>query len=114
MATMILVVVFGIIFSYFATINTGLVDINFGQSTISSLPLYAVILFSISLGVLISFLIHIIQLMGSNWNINSKEKNLDDARREIAELTKKNHKLEIDNTKLRSKLGEEDFDDDSI
>ena len=59
MSTLVLTVLFGIAFAYFAAQNTGVVDVNMAGYALS-LPLYAVALTSLLLGVGLSWVISLL------------------------------------------------------
>jgi uncharacterized integral membrane protein len=114
MLVLILIVVFGVAFSFFATLNTSPISLNFGHYTLADLPIYIVVLGSLALGLLISGFIYLIRTLSSSLTISEKDTELKTLKKEFNEITKEAHKLEIENTKLKTKLDEEDFDDESI
>lgn len=114
MITIVLIVVFGVLFSVFATQNTGTINLIFGNYTVTDIPIYIVILMSIGLGVLIVAIYHLLHSLSIYFLLGGQEKEIKDARKQLTELTREVHKLEIENTKLKSKLNEEDEDDDSF
>lgn len=114
MILLILIVIFGIIFSYFATQNTQIVDITFWKYEFPNVPVYMIILGSLGIGFLISALAYVARVLSSSLTLSEKEKDLRSLKKELAEVTKRAHKLELENAKLKTKLNEEDFDKDSI
>ncbi len=116
MLALFLFIVFGVLFGYFATLNTMLVTIHFGTYTLSNIALYLVVLASLGIGVLFATLFYLVKTLSAKFVFHKKEGELMSAQREIAELTKKNHRLEIENTRLKTKAGEElaDEDEDSL
>lgn len=101
----ILVAIFAGIFSYFATQNSTPVTVMFGPYIFPNLPLYFVILISIIATLLISGFLYILKSLSSSFKIHKKDDDLKNARNEVAELTKEIHKLELENTRLKSDIG---------
>lgn len=114
MLALFLYIGFGLIFGYFATLNTSTVSVYFGPSSIQDVPMYVLILLSFGVGVLFATLFYLLKLFGVQRLVNKKDKEGLAYDKEIAELTKTNHKLELENTRLKTKNGEEIEDDDSI
>lgn len=114
MLIVILISIFGIMFAYFAAGNTSPVSVKFGQYIFPGVPLYLVILASLAIGLIISGLIYFLKSLSSSLTINEKENTVKEAKKEVAELTKQVHKLEIENTKLKTELGKEDTDEDTL
>ena len=109
-----LFIAFGLLFGYFATLITGLVSVNFGTITIPNIPLYLLVLVSLGVGILFASLFYAFKSLGTRFFLGRKEGELSHAKKDIADLTKQVHQLELENTKLRTKLGEESGDDDSL
>ena len=114
MLALLLFVGFGLLFGYFATQNTTLVNINFGMGSLQQIPMYVLVLASLAMGMLFATLFYLIKLFGYQLNSNRLTKDLAEAKKEIVNLTKANHKLELANTKLATANGEDPVDPDSI
>jgi len=114
MIALVFIVIVGIIFAYFATLNTVLVSLNLGFYYLSSIPLYLVVLIPLAIGMIIGSFIYLAKSFSSGLTISGKEHNLKDARKEINELTKRIHQLELENTKLKAESNQEVIDDSSI
>lgn len=113
MLALLLFIVFGLLFGYFATLNTNLVSVNFGAYALSAVPMYLLILASLGIGVLFAMLFNFFRALGTGLQFARLEKELAEAKKEAAELTKINHQLELENTKLKAEGGETS-DDDSL
>jgi len=113
MLTLILTVLLGLGFALFATQNTGVVTLNFGQFYLYNIPLYLVILATLIIGLCASFIIYITRDLSARLTEDEMKDELKKLKSENAELVKSLHKFELENTKLKAKTGEE-FDDDSI
>jgi len=108
MIILILTVVLGIAFAFFATQNTGHVSVYIGSFNLSNIPLYQVILGSIITALIVAGFIYFLKSLSSSLTINEKDDELKKTKDELAEITKEAHKLEIENTKLKSEAGEEE------
>lgn len=113
MVVFLLVLLFGAGFAYFATQNTVPVTVRIASYTFDTVPLYLVILISIAASVLISAFIYLVKSLSSSLMIREHKGSLNDAKKQIAELTKIVHKLELENTRLKTEVGEK-TDQDSI
>jgi uncharacterized integral membrane protein len=113
MLALLLFIAFGLLFGYFATLNTSLVSVSFGAYTLANTPMYLLILASLGIGVLFAMLFNFFRSLGTGLQIGRLEKEVADAKKEAAELTKKNHQLELENTRLKAEGGEQ-ADDDSL
>ena len=114
MIALLLFIVFGLLFGYFATLNTSFVTIYFGIYTAEHISLYLVVLLSFGTGVLFATLFYFIKFLSSKFMISRREGEIVKATKENAELMKKIHQLEIENTRLKTKTGEQSHDDDSL
>lgn len=116
MLALLLYIAFGLIFGYFATLNTANVSVYFGSSSLENVPMYMLILLSFGIGVLFATLFYLVKLFSLQRLLNKKDKESMAYDKEIAELTKTSHKLEIENTRLKTKNGvtKEDDDGDSL
>lgn len=114
MLALILIVIFGLGFGYFATQNTMPVSLYFMQYSLQGVPLYLVVLVSLAIGLLLTATIGIIKSWTAKFKISKKESELKKAEEEKTELTKRVHKLELENTKYKTELGEGEADENSI
>ena len=101
------------VFAFFATQNTDLVSINFAGYVLSNIPLYLIVLLPLLIGLLISFLLHMAKDLSSGLTINEEKNKVKNLKKELAEVTKEAHKLEIENAKLKAETGES-TDENSI
>ncbi|MFZ3301570.1 MAG: lipopolysaccharide assembly protein LapA domain-containing protein [Microgenomates group bacterium] len=106
MLTLFLIVVVSILFSIFATLNTGLVSFNFGYIVIPNIPIYLAILVPVLLTIVVSLIVHAIRNLSSSLIISNQKNKIKDLRRELAEVVKNNHKLELENAKFKAEVGE--------
>ena len=114
MVALLLFIVFGLLFGYFATLNTSVVSVHLGSYTFAHVSLYVVVLASLGLGVVFATVFYFVKSLTNSFAFHRKEGELGKANKEIAELQKKVHQLELENTKLKTQTGDEDGDDDSL
>jgi uncharacterized integral membrane protein len=112
MFTLLVTVILGVAFAYFASQNNVPVNLNLGGYFLPSVPLYLVALFPLLLGLLVSFFIHMVKDLSQRLTINEGENNIKKLVQENAELTKEVHKLELENVKLKAK--KENIDEESF
>lgn len=101
MATLVLLVVFGILSSFFATQNPGKVTLVFGNNTFTGIPIYLVVLCSLLVGLLLSFIIGFITQIFLSLSLRNKDATIDTKNKTVSELTRQVHKLELENERLK-------------
>jgi uncharacterized integral membrane protein len=114
MLALILFIAFGILFSFFATLNTSSVAVYFGIYTINSVPIYLLVLLSVALGTVFASIFYFVKTISYKLTIGQKNKELSLLNKEITQITKELHEMEIENAKLKTKSGDKSTDDDSI
>ena len=102
MITLILIILAGGAFVYLAQNNLSPVTLHIGSTVISNLPLFYVIIGSLLTGLIVAYLIHLVNSIFISLSIHGKDSKIKQAKNEIAELTKHVHKLELENEKLRN------------
>ncbi len=114
MLALFLFISFGLIFGYFATLNTAASSISFGVYTFEQVPLYLIVIASFAIGVLFSSIFYMLQSVSARLILGKKGKELESEKKEVAELMKRVHQLELENTKLKAKHGDIEEDEDSL
>ncbi len=112
MLIILLAAVFGTLLSIFATQNTLLVSLVFGGNMLPNIPIYLVVLSSFFVGLVLALILHLVNNVSSRLMIHEKNTTIHKLKEELAQALKQAHKLELENTKLKSKTGE--FDEDSL
>lgn len=102
MATLIVTVLFGLLIAYFATQNTGDISLNFLNYTLPGIPTYIVVVGGLLVGLLLSWIISLVNGIGTSFTLRGKENKIKDYGKENAELLKLNHQLELENTRLKA------------
>jgi uncharacterized integral membrane protein len=108
MASLLLAVILGTGFAILATQNTTNVVIHLGSYSWSHIPLYAIAIGSLFVGLVIAFLLSIFDWATSSLNLHRKEVRAHKAEASIASLETKIQDLEAANAALRAQLHETD------
>lgn len=106
MFTLFFTVTLGILFSIFATQNTGLINLNFVGYSIPNVPIYLAILVPVLLTLLVGWFIQFIRSISTRMAGSGQKNKINDLKRELAEVTKELHKMELENAKFKNELGE--------
>lgn len=101
------------IIAYFAIQNTGAVSLNFLNYTIPGIPIYIVIVGALLTGLFISWIISVVNGIGTGFTLQGKESKIKDYKKENAELIRQIHQLELENSRI-SAASHERADDKSI
>jgi len=114
MVALILFVIVGLLFALFATNNTGVVTITLGQFISYSTPLYVAILTSFVIGLALASLFYVFKSVTTGFMLRKHKIERKEAKDEIVELTKRIHKLELENERLKTENGIENEDTNSL
>ena len=114
MLTLILLLLGGSVIAYLSLQNVMIVSLNFLDYTIESIPLFYVIIGSMLVGILLSYVIHLINSIFVFFTMHDKDKKIMDDQKQVAELTKRIHQLELENARLEKESDLVDVDEDSI
>lgn len=79
------------------------VSVNLGPYVLSDIPLFYVIVASLLVGLILSYLIHLVHHIAHTLVVRGKESEIKKNRETIAELTKRIHQLELENKKYKPK-----------
>lgn len=106
MIALILFVVIGVLFAYFATLNTTLTAINLGGYIVSDIPLYIVVISAFAIGLFTGGLFSVVKQLLNQRKLYKQNSQLSKIKQDTLSLTREIHKLEIENARLKTKLGE--------
>lgn len=98
--------VFAALVAFFATQNTGGVNIVLASRSISSIPVYLVVIGSMLIGFLVSWFISLFDSLSSILKIRGKNSAINNANNKISELEKRNNELQIENSNLKGRITE--------
>lgn len=110
MFALVVLIAFGIGIALFATQNTQSISVTLLNYPLKSVPLYLIVLGSLLLGFVVSWVISLVDVISSAFKIHGKENKIKDANREISELTKRVHQLELENERLKGESGHQSDD----
>jgi len=102
MAILILLLVFGAIMVYLAQNNLQLVTLWLGPYVFSGIPLFYVIIGSLIAGLLIAFLIYVVDSVFTGITMRRKDNKIKETKSDVVELTKRIHQLELENERLKN------------
>lgn len=114
MLGLVLTAIFGLVIAFFATQNTNVVSVKFLQYSLSSIPLYFIIIGSLVVGIFLAWILSLAGSISSLLTLHGKESRLKEAKKEVADLTKQIHKLELENERLKAENGITTNDDKSL
>src|SRR5690242_172805 len=110
MLIIILFLIIGSLLAYIAQYNLTLVSVNLGWYVFSDVPLFYVIIGSLVAGLLLGYLFYLIHSISTSLQFRGKNKEIKKNKNEVLELTKRVHKLEIENEKLKQSIENQPID----
>lgn len=113
MIALVLFIVFGLVFSYIATLNTLTTTINLGVWIFRDVPVFLLLIAPFAIGLLIGGFFSVAKQFFNQRIVHRQSDQLAKAKQENVTLQKQIHQLELQNAKLKTKLGEES-DDESL
>jgi uncharacterized integral membrane protein len=111
MITLILILVIGGVFVYLAQNNLIPVTLHLGSTVITDIPLFYVIIGSLLTGLVVAYLIHLVNSIFISFSMRGKDSKIKQSKNEIADLTKRVHQLELENEKLKNNSSVDEPDD---
>lgn len=89
--------------AYLAQNNLTEVTLHLGTYVFSGIPLFYIIIGSLLIGLGFSYIIQLINSFFTALTMHGKDSKIKQDKNEIADLTKKNHELELEIEKLKNK-----------
>ena len=114
MITLILLLVIGSALVYVSKFNFVPVTLNLGMYVFSNVPLFYVIIGSLLIGLVLSYLINMVGVISSSFTLRGKNNELKKDKDEILELTKRVHQLELEKEKIIQHSGNEPKDQNAL
>ncbi len=114
MLVLILSLLVGSLLVYISKYNFQLVSVNLGFTVFSGIPLFYIIVGSLVIGLVLSYLVSIIQLISTSFILHGKNVEIKKNKDEVLELTKRVHQLEIKNERLGKDSGIEPGDRNAL
>ena len=114
MLILILSLIVGSLLVYVSKYNFQPVSVNLGFTVFSGIPLFYVIIVSLVIGLVLSYLVSLIQSISTSFILHGKNVEIKKNKGEVLELTKRVHQLEIKNEKLGKDSGIEPGDRNAL
>lgn len=114
MLILILSLIVGSLLVYVSKYNFQPVSVNLGFTVFSGIPLFYVIIVSLMVGLVLSYLAALIQSISTSFILHGKNVEIKKNKGEVLELTKRVHQLEIKNEKLGKDSGIEPGDRNAL
>jgi len=102
MITLILIILVGAVFVYLSQNNLTHVTLHIGSTVISNLPLFYIIIGSLLTGLIVAYLIHLVNSIFVSFSMHGKDSKIKQGKSEIVDLTKRIHQLELENERLKN------------
>jgi lipopolysaccharide assembly protein A len=114
MLGLIILLVAGSLLVYISKFNFVPVSLNLGLYTLSDIPLFYVIIGSLVIGLVLSYLIYLINSISTSLRLHGKDKEIKIYKDEVLELTKRVHQLELENEKQKHSPTNEPEDSNAL
>jgi uncharacterized integral membrane protein len=114
MLTLILLLVVGSFLVYISKFNFAPVSLNLGVYVFDNIPLFYVIVGSLVLGLVLSYLIYLVGAISTSFTLRGKNKEIKNDKDKILELTRQIHQLELENEKLKNVSGNKPQDSNAL
>ena len=103
MATLLILVLSGILVAYFATQNTGNVSINLLGYSLAGIPTYFLVLASVLLGLMLGSVINLVDALFNSLKLRDKNQTINEVSKKAITLEERIHELEVENARLKGK-----------
>ena len=114
MLILILFLIIGSMLVYISKFNFMPVSVNFGMYILEDIPLFYVIIGSLVFGLVLSYLVYLINSISTALTLRGKDKTIKKNKNEVLELTKRIHQLELENEKLKTNSSNKPLDPDAL
>lgn len=102
MLLLILLLIIGSGLVYISKYNFMLVSVNFGSFIIYGIPLFYVIIGSTLFGLILSYLVHLVNSISTSFTLRGKNNMIKKEQETVLELTKRVHQLELENERQKN------------
>jgi len=114
MLILILLLVVGSALVYISKFNFVPVSVNLGMYVISDIPLFYVIVGSLVIGLVLSYVVYLVHSISTSLALRGKDNKIKKNKEEVLELTKRVHQLELENEKLKHNSDAEPEDKNAL
>ncbi len=101
MLALIFLLIFGSSVAYLLFQNTPPVTFTILSYTFSDIPLFSVVIASMLVGALLVYIIHLINSISTSLTIHGKNKKIRESDKNLTDLTKQIHQLQLENESLK-------------
>jgi uncharacterized integral membrane protein len=106
MLALIVMIIFGMLLTFFALENTNGVTMTVMNYTLQNVPLYAVVVGSVLFGLFVGWIMSLMDWVSTSLTLKGKESSIKSAQTAIDRLENKIHDLEIENARLKGEHNE--------
>lgn len=106
MLSIILTIILSLAIAFLVTLDASPVNLRFGDITLTTVPLFLVVFYSLIVGALLASITTIVNLITSKLTIMGKNSDLKKSYKVSDKLQEKNIKLEEEKTSLKEQLKE--------
>lgn len=103
MLFLIFAIVFGLGLAFFATQNTNGVTITLANYPLTDIPLWAIVVISILIGLICASFFNVVNIITSAFKLRSRDTTIKGADRTITDLKSEIQSLKAENASLKSK-----------
>lgn len=114
MLVLILFLIVSSVLVYISKFNFTPVTINLGLYTFSNIPLFYVIVASVLFGLILSYFVYLVRSISTSFTMRGKNKEIEENKEEVLELTKNVHQLELENEKQKNNKNAEPQDKNAL
>ncbi len=114
MLILILFLIIGSFLVYISKFNFTLVNLNLGAFILTDIPLFYIIIGSVTFGLILSYLVYLVNSISASFTLRGKNKEIKKDKDEILELTRRVHQLELEKEKLKHFSDQEPEDTNSL
>ncbi len=114
MLILIFLLLVGAGFTFLSLQNTAIVSLNFLNYNFPNLPINYVIIGSILFGVVLAYFISFVNSISTSMKIRGQNNQLKQEKKEVVELTKRVHQLELENVGLKIENYPDDTDQNAL
>jgi uncharacterized integral membrane protein len=101
MLILILFLIIGSALVYISKFNFTPVTLNLGMYVLPDIPLFYVMVGSLLTGLVLSYLVYLIQSVSTLYTLRGKNKEIKKSKEEILELTRRIHQLELEQQSIQ-------------
>jgi uncharacterized integral membrane protein len=114
MLVLILLLIVGSILVYISKYNFAPVTVNLGLYTFANIPLFYVIVASLIIGLVLSYLVYLVHAITTSFALRGKDREIKKNKDKVLELTKQVHQLELENEKIKNGSASQPTDQNAL